>query len=159
MRAVWFSAIVSALLLAGTSLYLAPLSPTILELQLAGTPRAFGAIVHTWPVEHLARFRNHLPVDCVLILAYGSFGYLLATRTSLFVAFRSPLRQATTWILPLAAAFDAIENALHWWLTEAPRFGVPLAYAVSALAAGIKWLLVLAFMLTVVYALASRTEA
>jgi hypothetical protein len=61
--------------------------------------------------------------------------------------------------LPAAASLDAIENALHWWLTELPRFGVPLAYAVAAAAAGLKWMLILAFALVVSIALARRNPA
>lgn len=156
MRAVWISAGLAVLLFAGLAGYLAPLNPGVLSLQFAATPRAFGAVVHAWPPEHLARYRAHLPVDGLLLLAYGSFGYLLATRSTLLTALRPRMRWAATWALPAAALFDAIENALHWWLTELPRFGVPLAYGLAAAAAGLKWLLIVAFMLLVSHALAKR---
>ena len=159
MRAVWFSAFVSMLLFVGIAWYLAPLNPSILTLQLAATPKSFGAVVHTWPAEHLARYRNHLPVDCLLLLAYGTLGYQLATRTSVFAALGRSARQAATWALPLAGLFDAVENALHWWLTEVPRFGVPDAYAVAAFAASAKWLLIFAFTVALSYAHATRAKA
>ncbi|GMV01896.1 MAG: hypothetical protein AMXMBFR52_15520 [Burkholderiales bacterium] len=36
-----------------------------------------------------------------------------------------------TWAPPAAALCDAGENALHLWLTEAPRFGVGHLYLAS----------------------------
>jgi hypothetical protein len=159
MRALWIAGLLSVLLFAGLAWYLAPLEPSVLRLQLAATPRAFGSIVHAWPAEHLMRFRAHLPVDALLLLAYGAFGYLLATRTQVLAGLHPWVRGAATWALPAAASLDAIENALHWWLTELPRFGVPLAYAVAAAAAGLKWLLILAFALVVSIALARRSPA
>lgn len=154
LYAVWLCAIASAALFVAISVYLAPLNPNILALQFAATPQAFGAIIHTWPPEHLARFRNHLPVDCLLLLCYGTLGYLVGTRTRVFAAFAPWARRGATWALGLAALFDAAENSLHWWLTEVPRFGVPLPYTLATTAASIKWLLVLAYALVFVYALA-----
>jgi hypothetical protein len=60
-------------------------------------------------------------------------------------------------MLPVAAMFDATENALHLWLTEMPRFGVRLPYLAAAACASIKWLLLLAFALTLLAAIA-RSE-
>jgi hypothetical protein len=159
MPALWLTGLLSASLFVGIAWYLAPLSPSILSLQLAATPQTFGAIVHTWPPEYLARYRNHLPVDCLLLLAYGAFGYLLSSWTGTFAALCRSARLCATWALPVAALFDAVENALHWWLTDVPRFGVPAVYAVAACAAAIKWLLILAFTLAAGYALTKRTEA
>jgi hypothetical protein len=158
MRAVWISALASALLFAGLAWYLAPLEPGVLKLQLAATPRAFGAIVHAWPAEHLARYRAHLPVDCLLLVAYGSFGYLLGTRTAVLATLHPRIHRAATWALPAAAVFDAVENALHAWLTEVPRFGVAPAYGLAAAASALKWLLLLGFMLALCLALARRAE-
>ena len=157
-RALWFSGLAAALLLGALGWYLSPLKPGILALQLAFTPRAFGAVVHAWPPEHLARFRAHLPVDGLLLLAYGSWGYLFATRGRLLAGAGAALRRATTWTLPAAASFDAVEDVLHWWLTAEPRFGVPLPYALAATAATCKWLLILGFLGLVVYALTGVPE-
>jgi hypothetical protein len=52
----------------------------------------------------------------------------LSTRSIVLATLRPRPRWAATWVLPAAALCDAVENGLHWWLTEAPRFGVPLAY-------------------------------
>jgi hypothetical protein len=128
---VWLSGLAAAVLFAGIAWYLAPLQPGVLALQLAFSPRAFGAVIHAWSADDLQRYRAHLPYDFLLLVSYACFGYLL----------------------PLAAACDATENAFHWWLTEVPRFGIAWAYGVSATFAAGKWLLLLAYGLALLYAL------
>lgn len=157
MRLPWLSGILALILLGALAWYLAPLNPGILALQLAFTPRSFGDIIHFWSVDDLARYRAHLPMDFVLILAYSVFGYSLAHRTSVFSGLTRFWSSFALWCLPIAGAFDAVENVLHWWLTEVPRFGVPLVYAVSASCSLTKWLLLAAFALLVAYA-AARAE-
>ena len=152
------TAITAILLFAGISWYLAPLNPNILALQFAFTPRAFAEVIHAWPPEHLAMYRAHLPFDCLLLIAYGTWGYLVATRSALFRALPAALRRCATWCLPLAAGFDATENTFHWWLTEIPRFGVPLPYALSATCSVLKFALILAFACLALYALARRDD-
>jgi hypothetical protein len=154
---VWLAGVAALALFSGIAWYLAPLTPNILALQFAFTPRAFGEVIHAWPAEHLLRYRAHLPFDFALLVSYGAFGYLLASRTALFDLRPQAVRSWATWALPLAAALDATENAFHYWLTAVPRFGVPLPYALSATCSTIKWLLLLFYALTVAYAL-SRTE-
>jgi hypothetical protein len=151
---VWLTGIAALLLFAGLAWYLAPLDPGVLALQFAFTPRAFAQVVHAWPPEHLLRYRSHLPFDCLLLASYGTFGYLLATRSGLFVHASRPIYIAAAWALPLAALFDAAENALHWWLTEVPRFGVVLPYFVSATCSTLKWALLFGFAIAVIHALA-----
>jgi hypothetical protein len=158
MRSVWTSGLLAVALLAGLAWYLSPLEPGVVALQFAFTPSAFGEIIHFWSPEDLLRYRRHLPVDFLLLATYGAFGYLLVTRTSLFGSRSQPLRRAASWVLPVAALFDATENALHWWLTEVPRFGVPLVYAASASFSFLKWALIVGFGLLVAYAL-SRVDA
>ena len=153
MRAVWFSGLTALALAAALGWYLAPLEPGVLALQFAFTPRAFGQIIHFWSAADLQRYRSHLPIDYVLLAAYATFGYLCVTRTHLCATRAPSFRRVLTWLLPLAAVFDAIENALHWWLTEAPRFGMPLVYAATATASSLKWQLLVAFALMCAYAL------
>jgi hypothetical protein len=157
LTALRLSAALAAALFIGLAWYLAPLEPGVLALQFAFTPRAFASVVHAWPSEALARYRAHLPLDFVLLAAYGSFGWLLATRTALFAHCHPALRRFACWALPLAALCDAAENGLHLWLTELPRFGMPAAYALAATASTLKWLLLLAFAASLAYAL--RAEA
>jgi len=155
---VWLTGLSAIGLIAGLGWYLAPLEPDVLVLQFAFTPRAFGEVIHAWPAEHLSRFRAHLAADCALLLSYGAFGFLLATRTPVLAALPGAVRRWVRWALPLAAVFDATENALHLWLTEVPRFGVPLPYLIAATCASLKWLLLLAYALAVAFALARAED-
>ena len=158
MFAVWLSGLSAFALLAGIAWYLAPQQPNILALQLAFSPRAFAEVIHAWSADDLLRYRAHLPYDCLLLACYGAFGYLLASRSALFAAQPAALRNVAMWLLPLAATFDATENAFHWWLTEVPRFDIAWAYGVSAACAAGKWLLLLGFWLAVLYALDRRRD-
>jgi len=158
MKLVWLTGLAALALLLGLAGYLWALKPGIVQLQLAFTPRAFGEIVHAWSPQQLARYRIHLFVDGLLLLSYGAFGYLLVVRTRLFAGAAPWVARLARWVLPLAAVFDATENVLHLWLTQAPRFGVPVVYAVSAGASSIKWLLLFSFGGLVVYALARAED-
>jgi hypothetical protein len=153
VRAVWISGLAALALFVGLAIHLAPLEPGIVALQFAATPRAFGEIVHLWSPQDLQRYRAHLAPDMLLLLAYGSFGFLFATRTRLFAPLAAGARAAARWLMPVAALADAAENALHAWLTAAPRFEVPHLYAVSAGTAALKWALLVAFAMLVVLAL------
>lgn len=144
MRAVWLSGCAALLLLIGLTLFLAPLQPDVLALQMAFSPRAFGAVVHAWGHSGLARFQQHLPWDFALLMAYGCFGYLLARRSALFRSLPGRGRWAR-WLMPAAALGDALENGLQAWLTAAPRFDVPSLYALAAGAALAKWVLIIGF--------------
>lgn len=152
-RSVWLTGIAVLLLGAGILWYLAPVKPGVLALQFAFTPRAFGEVIHFWSADQLARFRTHLLADYMFLCSYGLFGYLLAARTELFAVFGSSGRCWARWALPIAACFDATENALQLWLTAVPRFGVELPYLLAAGCASTKWLLLFVHALTVVYAL------
>jgi len=158
LRAVWLSGLLALALFIGLAWYLSPLKPGVVALQFAFTPRAFGEIVHQWSPEYLQRYRRHLPVDGILLAAYGLFGYLLARRAPFFRAGAPVLHRVGSWLLPVAALFDALENALHAWLTEVPRFGVPAVYAASASFSALKWALILGFGLLLAFALL-RAEA
>jgi hypothetical protein len=139
-------------LAAGIAWYLAPLEPGILALQFAFTPRAFAEVVHLWPPEHLERYRNHLPFAYLLMVAYGALGYLLSSHWAILAT------RTARWWLPLAALFEGVEKGLHWWLTAAPRFGVPVVYGLSASLATLKWLLIFGFALLALYALARAED-
>jgi hypothetical protein len=153
MRGVWLAGGAALALLCALGAYLTPLQPNILALQFAFTPRAFGEVVHQWTGEPLHRFRMHLVADYALLVSYGLFGYLLGTRTQVFQAFAVGRQRWVAWTLPLAAAFDAVENTFHLWLTEVPRFGIAWPYLAAALAASAKWVLLFGFGLAVVVAL------
>lgn len=157
MRLPWLSGSVALILLVGLAWFLEPLKPGVFALQLAFSPRAFGDIIHLWSVEKLAQYRIHLLVDFGLILAYAVFGYSLASQSRVFSGLTPSWTSFARWCLPVAGVFDVVENLLHWWLTEVPRFDVPLVYAVSASCSLTKWLLLAAFAFLIAYA-AARAE-
>lgn len=137
----------------GITAWLAPLDPGIVQLQFAATPKAFGAIVHAWGTEGLERYRAHFPADFALLACYAAFGWRLARRTRAFAPLPARARTIAAWALPAAALADATENALHLWLTAAPRFGTAWPYALAAACAAIKWALLLGFVLLLAGAL------
>jgi hypothetical protein len=158
MRLLWLSGLATLGLFVALAWMLAPLHPNILALQFAFTPAAFARVVHAWPDAHLQRYLAHLRWDYLLLACYAVFGWLLATRSTLFDAQPPALRRAAKWLLPTAAVFDAVENALHGWLAAAPRFGVGWLYALSAISSSLKWLLLLSFATLVVKALAAARD-
>jgi len=152
MPATVILGVAALLLLLGLGVYLAPLEPGVLALQFAATPRAFGLVIHLWTAEQLALYRSHFAADFALLACYGAFGWRLSRRTPLFARAPARARKLLPWTLPLAAAFDAAENALHLWLTAEPRFGVAPLYLASASCAALKWTLLLGFALAALHA-------
>lgn len=140
------AAVASAFLLIGLGIYLAPLQPSVVALQLTFTPEAFAQVLQAWGPEGVQRFRNHLPVDGLLLLSYGAAGYWAVARTRFFapLAPRLPL----SWLallLPLAAVCDAGEDWLHWRLTGAAVLSAadrlaPEWYLLAGMCAALKWL-------------------
>ncbi len=158
MWPVWASGVLAAVLFGGVFIYLWPLRPGVIALQFAWHPQTFGGIIHLWSDADLARYRSHLPVDGVTLLAYGVFGWLLATRTAVFAACAPSTQAFARLCLPLAAVFDAAENAFHWWLTEVPRFDTPVTYLASSACSALKWGLLIGFGVLVLWALARADE-
>lgn len=156
---VWATGGLSALLFIALTVDLWPLEPGVLALQMAFGARRFAEVIHAWSAEDLARYRAHLPVDGLLLLSYGAFGVLLATRTRLFAGRSARARSIARALLPLAALFDAGENLWHAWLTEVPRFGLFWPYVLSAGCSALKWLLMMGFGLLVVRALLDEPSA
>ena len=93
MRAVWVSGVLAAALFIGVFVYLLPLTPGVIALQFAWQPQTFGGIIHLWSEADLARYRSHLPVDFVVLLAYAV--WLMHGVAGLFTG-REPLRDKPT---------------------------------------------------------------
>lgn len=141
----WLCALAALALLLGMALWLAPLHPGILALQLSFSPAAFARVVHAWGPDGLARFRAHLPFDYAFLVIYAALGFLLVRRTALFRAAAPTTRGLAAALLPLAALCDLGENLLLAWLTAVPRFDAPSQHLAAALCASFKWLLLLSF--------------
>ncbi len=156
--AVWASGVLAALLWLMMAWQLRVLTPGVVALQFAWDPQTFGRIIHVWSPEDLALYRRFLLVDHGFLLAYGAFGWLLATRTRVFVSLSAGLQGFARVCLPLAAALDALENAFHGWLTEMPRFDVPWLYGLSTTCSALKWSLLLVFGALLLWAIAVADE-
>lgn len=152
MQTVWTLGALALLLVVGLAIFLAPLEPGVVALQLTFSPRAFAEVLHLWSPQDLARYRRHLPIDFALLAAYGSFGFFLARRTAMFAGWSPRARALAAGLLPSAAVCDAAENLLHGWLTEVPRFGVPAVYPIAGSLALLKWLLIIGFGVLVAWA-------
>ena len=152
--ALWVSGLLAASMWLVMAWQLRVLTPGPVALQLTWDPETFGRIIHLWSPQDLALYRRFLLVDYAVLLAYGAFGWLLATRTRLFASLSSRLQRLARLCLPLAAALDALENAFHGWLTEMPRFDADIIYQLSALCAVLKWGLILGFGMLLMWAIA-----
>jgi hypothetical protein len=148
---------VAALLFVVMAIHSAPLSPTIPELQLSFSEAAFRAILARWGSEGLVRFRWHFAIDFPFLLAYGTWGYLLATRADLFAGLAGR-RRLLAWLLPAAAGLDALENLLHLYLIRSDA-GVPaILFPLAGSVAAGKWLLIAAFAASGLLALIRRRD-
>lgn len=146
-KSITILSLVCVVLLGGMAWYLLPLQPNMVALQaFVFTPAEFHAILNAWGPQGVVRFSNHLPVDGFFLLCYGALGYLLALHTGLFSQWSGPARKAVALMLPLAAAFDAVENLLQWHLIALQAPAEPIWYAVSGTASALKWLLIVVFV-------------
>jgi hypothetical protein len=130
----------------------APLRPNILALQLAFTATEFWSIIKAWGTPGVALFRSHFAYDLVHPFVYGAFGYFLVANTALFSGLSARARCALQYALPVAAAFDLTENAIHFYLLSqgvgAGEYLVPF----SATCSSIKWGLAAVFSLALIAA-------
>ncbi len=140
------------LLFVAIALYLAPLKPGIVALQLTFSPSAFQQVLAAWQADGVQRFRAHFPADFVLLLLYGSYGLLFATRTPLFGQRSAAARKRTAGLLPLAAGFDATENILHLCLTAPDSAPASILYVVAGACSVLKFVLIATFVSTVLTA-------
>ncbi|WP_138515646.1 hypothetical protein [Rhodoferax bucti] len=153
-------AVVGVLCFCGLTVYLAPLQPSVVALQFTFTPDAFARVLQSWGPEGVQLFRRHLPIDGLLLLSYGAVGYLAVVRTCFFgpLTIRLPVR-GLALLLPVAAAFDAAENLLHWTLTGADAGVTPAStgwYLAAGLCASLKWAGIAAFAFAAVIAWVRR---
>lgn len=146
-RILWLSGTISALLFIAMLIYTSPLQPSIPCLQLTYDETAFRTIFDQWKKNGIDDiFRKHFYIDFPVLISYGLFGYLLASRTSLFAALPAVVRRILIRTLPLAASLDAGENLLHLYLTSGAGQMPPSLYLTAGLVATGKWLLIALFL-------------
>ena len=121
-------------------------------MQLTYSNSAFQTILKQWGPAGVARFRAHFTIDFPFPVSYGLFGYLLAKWSSLFAKQSVFSRSLLTWTLPAAAALDTAENLLHLYLTAGIAANPSALYLTAGIVATSKWLLIVAFVLSALYA-------
>ena len=156
MRTVWLLGLIATALFAGIAHYLQPLEPNVISLQFTFSESAFLAVLNSWQAEGVARFRAHFVADYALLVCYGAFGYTFARRARVFCSCPPGRKRLLTWALPLAALADAIENALHLYLSATPQAAAAL-FPAAGVAATFKWLLLGVFAAVAVLSLGKRT--
>lgn len=149
---VWLLGAAVALLLTGLAIYLSPLQPNILALQLTFTPGSFQAVLDAWHPEGVQLFRSHLLPDGLLLICYGAYGYLLTIQTRLFESQSDKRKMILAWLMPVAAICDAVENFLHWYLTALNEFAGHFWYALAGLSSMLKFGLIIAFVVSALVA-------
>lgn len=137
--------VLSAVLLAGMAVWLLPLEPSLVSLQLTYSPEGFAAVYSAWSPLAKARFAAHLWLDYAFLVVYAAWGYCHATTTRSAQSLAEGTKRLMQAALPAAAVLDVIENALHQFITAAALPIAPWPYAVAGCAATGKWLLVLGF--------------
>lgn len=133
-------AVATALLYLAEGMLLAPLRPSFLQLQLADTPTAFWAVAQEWVAARtMMRYVWHLPLDVAMLCCYGAFGWILGTRSDVFAPLGAFAQRVAPWILPVAAASDALENLLHLLLTDPGRGWPVVLYPLAATTSLVKF--------------------
>jgi len=120
------------------------LKPNIVRLQLTFRPKSFRKILGLWEEAGVHRYRSTFALDHAFLICYAIAGAAGGAWLASRVENPSFSRDCLPWLLPAAAAFDAVENKLHQVLVARPPGGQPgsmfLAAGVSASA---KWALLL----------------
>lgn len=136
----------AAALFVAMGVYLRPLRPNIVRIQLTFSESAFRAVHETWSGEARRRFAAHFRVDDLFLVLYGLFGWLLAAEHAAGHPSVSGAG-ALAWLLPAAALCDAIENRLHRrFIATAPGALAAQWFPLAGAAASAKWLAILAFI-------------
>jgi Ni,Fe-hydrogenase I cytochrome b subunit len=153
MRTVYVLAAATTLLFAAMALYTSPLEPSIPAIQFTFTESAFNSVLNAWSPADVTRFKTHFAIDFPFLACYGALGYLLSTRTGLFRNVAQRTKSLLAVSLPVAAAADAIENALHLYFLYGPAPVAQALYCAAGVAASIKWVLIVIFVCCSGYAL------
>lgn len=156
MRAVLALGLATLVLFIAIAVYLLPLEPGIVALQFTFSKAVFTAVTAQWQAGGVALFRSHMPADFVLLVMYATFGWLLGSRWPKVRFTGWALHRALQWSLPIAALADATENTLHLLLTNGEPIASQLLYPMAGIAASIKWLSILVFVIAVAAATRSR---
>jgi len=133
--------------------------PSIVAFELAGSEERAAEILAEWGSSGRDHARSSLWIDFPFMLAYGAFLTLAALATRDFARQHGRRALATAGVAaPLAAAatagFDALENV--FLLLTLGGHGGRAGPAIAAAAASVKFLLLAATIVYLLWGLASR---
>jgi hypothetical protein len=158
MRTVRVLAAATALLFVAMALYTSPLDPGIPAIQFTFTEAGFRSVLNAWrPAD--ARFRAHFAIDFPFLACYGALGHLLTRRTRLFRGVTQRTKSLLAVSLPVAAAADAVENALHLYFLYGSSPIAQALFFAAGVAASVKWLLITTFVCCSVYTLLRKSPS
>lgn len=147
----WGLGVVATALFIALGCRLRGLSPPIFRAQLTFSESDFWEVVGAWQrSKQLSKVQEHFSLDYLFLLSYGCFGHALASELLRGSnPFGAPLTLVWPWLLPVAAAFDGLENVLHQYFLRSGR-GKPcrVLYLIAGTSASAKWLVISAYFAT-----------
>lgn len=140
----WREALVAVALFTAMTFHQRSLEPSVVALQFVYHREDFAAIVRDWGAG-AALLPWNLLIDLPFMMAYGLFGYRMATRTALAIYLPAGLRPCFPWLLPAAAGTDAVENLLEFYLAGHLETAADSLFLAAGLISAGKWALIAIF--------------
>jgi hypothetical protein len=159
MRNTRLLAMLAAMLFISMAAYTASLSPSIPELQLTFSLTGFQQITGLWSDADMDIFRRHFLIDFPFLLSYGMLGYRMVNGPGVFRSMGTATRVRLALLLPVAALLDGMENMFHLYFIAADSSAPEHAYLIAGMAALVKWLLIVAFVVAYISGLARNVRS
>lgn len=128
-----------------------PLDPSFMEMQFAFSPSRYMEILAAWGPVGIERYRSHFLFDLLHPLIFGALGWVVVRTSPVFEGLSPRGERILSWLLPLAAGLDYIENTCQLKLLSVPPGTVDWLIPTSAICASTKWMLASLLTLTFVW--------
>ena len=154
LRRFWPSTVVLVLFLVSQgnlARIIGPLDPSFLAMQFAFSPTRYAEILAAWGPVGIERYRSHFTFDLMHPLIFAAVGWVAARTSPVFEGLSPRAEKTFSWLLPVAAGLDYIENTCQLKLLSVPPGTGEWLIPTSATCATIKWLLAALFTLTFVW--------
>jgi hypothetical protein len=130
-----------------------PLAPSFMAMQFAFSPSRYAEILAAWGPEGIVRYRSHFAFDLIHPLIFAALGWVAVRTLPVFEGLSPRGERILSWLLPVAAGLDYVENSCQLKLLSVPPGTVDWMIPTSATCATIKWILAGLFTLTFVWRL------
>ena len=128
-----------------------PLDPSFMRMQFAFSPTRYAEILTAWGPVGVERYRSHFLFDLLHPLIFGALGWVAVRTSPVFEGLSIRWERILSWLLPVAAGLDYIENTCQLKLLSVPPGTVDWLIPTSATCASIKWMLAGLLTLTFVW--------